>query len=182
MTRRSKPKKDRALRIGLLIFVALASPGCDTTLHQSLAGGPDAPPSPACLEARDHADFAWIRDNILAKSCSAFTTCHTGGNPPGHLDLSAAHAYANLVNVPEVTIPDHGVRVAPGDPDNSYLLVKLGLVEGPVGDAGTAMPPNSPPLCPEKLDAVRRWIEAGAPNDEVPDAPFGTPDSRSNAE
>jgi hypothetical protein len=150
-----------ALALGALL-------GCDTAVHvQDL----DAPPSAACLEATRHSDFAWIQANVLGPSCAAFTSCHQGGHPPGRLDLSADHAYANLVNVAEVTVPDWGVRVAPFDPDHSYLLVKVGVVAGPLGALGTTMPPNSPLLCAEKLDALRRWIAAGALESSVPDAP-----------
>jgi hypothetical protein len=145
------------------MMIALGSVGCDTAIHDSLVGTPDAPISPKCLEAAQHSDFPWIRDNVLAPSCSNFTTCHAQGNPPAHLDLTAANAFGNLVDVMAVTVPGWGVRVARFDPDASYLLVKLGVVPGPVGDAGTTMPPNSPPLCAQKLDAVRRWIAEGAP-------------------
>jgi hypothetical protein len=87
--------------------------------------------------------------------------------------LTAANAYHNLVGVDEVTVPGWGQRVVPFDPDHSYLLVKLGAASGPIGDAGTTMPVNSPLLCPEKLGAIRRWIAAGAPeNGAAPDAPL----------
>ena len=50
-------------------------------------------------------------------------------------------------------------RVVAGQPDTSYLLVALGGAPGP--DMGT-MPWAMPPLCPEKIDAIRRWIAVGA--------------------
>jgi hypothetical protein len=143
--------------------------GCDTTVHQS-TGLPDAPPSPSCLEAVDHSDFPWIRDNIFEPSCSRFVSCHQGGNPPGHLNLTAARAYAQLVGVPATSVANK-LRVAPGDPDDSYILVKLGDLPFPPEDHGTTMPPNSPLLCNEKVKAVRRWIEDGAKEgNETPDA------------
>jgi hypothetical protein len=54
--------------------------------------------------------------------------------------------------------------VVPGDPANSYLLIKLGR-----GDQllrfGDVMPQSSSEnatLCEEKVDAIERWIAAGA--------------------
>ena len=62
-------------------------------------------------------------------------------------------------------------RVIPGDPANSYLLIKLGR-----GDQdrrfGDIMPQSSSDtalLCEEKINAIERWIAAGAPD------PSGTP-------
>jgi len=172
------------LRTRLAMMVALGTAGCDTTIHEALVGTPDAPPSLKCLEAVQHSDFPWIRDNVLVPSCSNFTTCHSVGNPPAHLDLTAANAYANLVGVMAVTVPGWGVRVDPFHPDASYILVKLGVVKGPVGDAGTTMPPNSPALCAQKLGALRRWIAEGAPMEGTgagsdagpPATDAGTPD------
>ncbi len=152
-----------------LRFLAVAALGCDTTIHQGLTAAADAPPSAPCLEASAHSDFAWIRDDVFAVSCSAFASCHQGGNPPAQLDLEPARAYDDLVGVAATTIPGWGLRVAPGDPEHSYLLVKLGAVAGPLGAAGTTMPLGSPLLCAEIRDAIRRWIAAGAPP-QAPDA------------
>ena len=53
------------------------------------------------------------------------------------------------------------LRVAPGDPDHSYLLLKL---EGKLGpDEGVQMPLVGGPLPASAIDAIRRWIAAGAP-------------------
>lgn len=151
----------RSWVIGTLIG-ALA-PGCDTTVHQPQGGLADAAISAACAEAVHHSDFAWLRTNVLATSCAAFSTCHRGRNPPGKLNLEAEQAYSQLVGVAAITVPGWGERVVPGAPDRSYLMVKLTGIGGPLGEQGTTMPPNSPLLCREKIDAVQRWISAGAP-------------------
>jgi hypothetical protein len=131
---------------------------CDTTVHH----GGEAPLSPDCLEAANHSDFGFIRDEIFAAGCT-FSSCH-GRTPLGKLSLTAARAYDQLVGV-DAEIVDGWVRVVPGQPDQSYLMVKLGALEGPLGPKGGTMPLNNPLLCDEKIGAIRRWIEAGAAND-----------------
>ena len=51
-------------------------------------------------------------------------------------------------------------RVAPGDPDNCYLIWKLTNMDGIVGDE---MPPGAL-IADEKLQMVESWIRSGAPN------------------
>jgi hypothetical protein len=121
----------------------------------------DAAVTASCLEAEQHSDFAWIRDNLFRTSCSAFSACHQGQRPAGSLNLTPALAHAELVGVPAAAVAGW-VRVVPGAPEQSYLLVKLGAIDGPLGIGGTRMPPNSPPICGQKIDAVARWISAGA--------------------
>jgi len=53
------------------------------------------------------------------------------------------------------------MRVAPGDPDGSYLLQKIAST--PPQD-GVRMPPDQP-LPPHKIEAIRLWIAAGAQDD-----------------
>ncbi len=153
----------------LATIVALSSFACDTAVHRP----DDGPISASCREARDHADFEWVRDNVFAVSCAAFSACHRGSRPPADLSLAREVAHRELVGVPATGV-DGWVRVVPGQPEVSYLMVKIGGIEGPLGDGGDYMPPNSPLLCDEKIDAVRRWIAAGAPGGGldagVPDA------------
>jgi len=53
------------------------------------------------------------------------------------------------------------LRVAPGDPDHSYLLLKL---EGTLAAGeGVPMPLVGGPLPASAIDTIRRWIAAGAP-------------------
>jgi hypothetical protein len=72
-----------------------------------------------------------------------------------------------LVDVPSVLEPDL-LRVAPGDPDNSYLVHK---VEGSAAIGGQ-MPLGGPPLSAEEINLIRQWIAAGA---EPPPAVLGAP-------
>jgi hypothetical protein len=101
------------------------------------------------------ADFASIQDNVLTPICSR---CHIGPGAPEGLQLDADHSYQLLVGVPSVEQPDV-LRVAPGDPDNSYLVRKI---EGESGISGGQMPLGEAPLPQATIAAIRQWITDGA--------------------
>ena len=110
------------------------------------------------------ATFATLQRKIFTPGCATLS-CHGAGNAGG-MTLAAGAAYANLVGVP----PSNGaalaaglLRVAPGDPDRSFLLRKLEGTLAP--DEGQPMPRVGSPLPPTLIDLVRRWIAAGAPAD-----------------
>jgi hypothetical protein len=89
------------------------------------------------------------------------TGCHPGVN--SSLDLREDRSYDDLVGIRALEDPEL-VRVVAGDPSSSFLYLKLGG-DPPVGDIpgiGTRMPPGSPPINPDDLDLVRRWIAQGA--------------------
>jgi hypothetical protein len=80
-----------------------------------------------------------------------------GANPSASLNLEANNSYMMLVGV--ASSQNSGIqRVAPNDPDNSYLIQKL------EGTAGTQMPPNDP-LDQADINTIRQWISAGAVDD-----------------
>lgn len=157
-------KKDSIVDSGQL-DASLESPPVDAARASdgAILGEPDAPTGdPACAEAANHSDFTWIQDNVLTPSC-ATGPCHDAIEPDVDLDLSAGAAHGNLVNKGAST-QSGWIRVVPGSPDDSYLVVALGRAPGPMPRDGF-MPLNMPPLCEAKLEAVERWILAGAPND-----------------
>jgi Carboxypeptidase regulatory-like domain len=93
------------------------------------------------------------------------TSCHPGVNPS--LDLTEPNSYDQLVGVQALEDPTL-YRVVAGDPGRSFLYLKLGG-EPPVADIpaiGTRMPPRAPPIDPEDLDLVRRWILQGAKDEQ----------------
>src|SRR4051794_27754269 len=67
------------------------------------------------------ADFKSIQDNVFTPIC---TKCHIGASAPEGLQLDAAHSYALLVGVASAEQPSV-LRVAPGNPDASYIIRKL---------------------------------------------------------
>lgn len=112
------------------------------------------------MEALEHSDLAWIQDNIFTPSCAAFSSCHMGTAASAEgLNLEAGMTEANVVNVDSAQVPAVKL-IAPGDPDNSYLLHKLGRGEFPPGAQTTTMPLGNPVLCDEKIDAVVRWVNS----------------------
>lgn len=103
------------------------------------------------------ADFQSIQDNVFTPIC---TKCHIGASAPQGLQLDATHSYAMLVGVASAEQPAV-LRVAPGDPDSSYIIRKL---QGTPGISGVQMPANGPPYLPQStIDVIRQWITNGAP-------------------
>jgi hypothetical protein len=102
-------------------------------------------------------DLQSIEDNVFTPICSK---CHIGASAPEGLQLDAAHAYNALVGVPSVEEPNF-LRVDPGNPDESYMVLKI---EGAPGIEGGQMPLGETPLPQATIDAIRQWITNGAPN------------------
>ncbi len=122
--------------------------------------------------------FKEINSQILNKSCANFTSCHcssalTGCNNPGgaavdKLDLMT-DPYNALVNAPSYNAQAKAMgllRVKPGDPANSFLVIKLMLPLAATDDGGyqSSMPYGNPHLPDVDITAIENWITAGAPN------------------
>jgi hypothetical protein len=102
-----------------------------------------------------------IFDASDAAGREACTFCHNPASPrfrESGLNLRADVAYDQLVGVR--SRQRSMLRVAPGDPENSYLLHKL---EGRSGIFGDRMPETPPYLTDGQIAIIRRWIEIGAP-------------------
>jgi hypothetical protein len=112
------------------------------------------------------ASFAQIQSTIFNTTC-AVTFCHSasfpGSIPAGNLDLTEGNSFDQLVGhaCDNASARDDGnLRVDPGNPDNSFLVIKL---EGPPSFLyGTQMPQGLPPLSAAQIKLVRDWIAAGA--------------------
>ncbi len=105
--------------------------------------------------------FAQVQSRVLDPSCS-FSSCHGSGAAAG-LDLRGEQARDALVDAASTAtdLP----RVAPGDPEGSYLYRLLSQCE-PTADGVIVrhMPAGAPTLLDaERVGLVRAWIEAGAP-------------------
>ena len=88
----------------------------------------------------------------------------TGGSQNKGLDVTKGKSYDSLVNQPTFQLPDTAPkrRVAPGDPDASYVIQKI--VSAPP-KFGKRMPFDGPPfLSQSDIQLIRSWIAAGAPN------------------
>lgn len=164
-----------------LLAALLAFGGCRYDLDKNQA---DANPtgrackvttSSSCMAAVDHSDFTWIKDNIFAANCFG-SSCHTGATASGKLDLTD-DPYTSLMGPDGMgkvanLDPNHQL-VVPGDPAASYLFYIIRGLDADEDPGTFAEPPSSvgfmpmsnATLCCQKIDAIERWITAGAMND-----------------
>jgi hypothetical protein len=106
--------------------------------------------------------LAQIQDTIFTPSC-ATVGCHSGASPTGSLSLEGGQSYAQLVNVaPLVPLAAQAgeLRVDPGHPENSFLLVKVSGTPPP--GEGSPMPLTGNALTPAEVEMIRDWILEGA--------------------
>ena len=116
--------------------------------------------------ATDNSTYRDIQEYIFDKSC-ANSACHAVPSNAGSLNLTAVLSYQDLVGrVPQnFAAASAGMKlVDPGNPDNSFLLTKL--IRPTLPEHGAPMPLGRGPLHPGKIDAIRKWIAAGAPQEE----------------
>jgi hypothetical protein len=127
-------------------------------VNAALSGCPPAPTPTATVVA----SLDVIQRTIFSPRC-AIPTCHTAQAMAGNLVLDADSAHGQLVGVEPFidTARAAGLlRVDPGHPENSFLLVKL---EGPPRDQGSRMPLSGTLLNAAEIQLIRAWIAAGAP-------------------
>jgi hypothetical protein len=101
--------------------------------------------------------------------------CHATGAAAGGLEglEACATGWAALVGVPSTQLATRN-RVAPNDPDASWMITKLDGVQNQYdaqcagGACGGNMPLNQPQLPAAVRDALRAWITAGATDDCPP--------------
>ncbi len=98
--------------------------------------------------------FGSVQSHVFTPICSV---CHSGGGAPEGLRLDAGNSFALLVGVSSSEVPSLQ-RVAPGDPDNSYLVQKI---EGHAA-VGERMPYGGPYLDAAAIATIRQWISNGA--------------------
>ena len=104
-----------------------------------------------------------IQATVFAQHGCASSLCHSAQSAAGELDLSPENSYANLVDV--VSAGSEDLRVAPRKPSDSFLYQKLAAKTQPgsYDIAGSPMPSGGQPVSSGQLEAMRLWIEAGAP-------------------
>ena len=140
-----------SLLVAAAVFAGTAA--CDEKLSDLTGPTPNLEPTFSSIQ----------RDILTASDASgrpACTNCHNG-NPfvPGN--FTGTNAYSALVNRASVEQPSL-MRVAPGDPDNSYMVHKL---EGGPNIVGERMPRGGGPfLTSGQMLVIRRWIAEGAQN------------------
>src|SRR6185295_16428058 len=141
------------------------SPFIKNAAKKVVARSEEAPASCPC----ERFDSTWdaIQSVIFERHGCTTALCH-GTAAQGGLVLTPGVAYQNLVDVES---PAGGMkRVEPGDQARSFLWLKLAKGTFPADYAsvpGTAMPNALPPLAENELEALRKWIRAGAPTSGV---------------
>ena len=140
----------------VVIGLSVAAAGCDEKLSDVAGPTPNLTPTFSSIQR----DIFEAADSSGRPACSA---CH---NPNGGafrqvgLDLSTSGSYDSLVGVRSA---QKGLlRVAAGDPENSYLVHKL---EGRTDILGNRMPNRGPYLSEGQMAILKRWIELGARRD-----------------
>ncbi len=104
--------------------------------------------------------FSQIQQEIFTPTC-AKSGCHAAATASEGLVLDAGRSYGLLVGHPA---SEQGslARVEPGNPERSYLILKL---RGDPSISGQRMPQDGPPfLTQAQIDGIAGWIRAGAPN------------------
>lgn len=144
------------------------------------------PPPTAVEDDAGAADRALYRQaaEVLFARCGQ-TRCHGPLPYNDLLDLSTARCDVRqaLVGVPACEYPAMA-RVQPGEPERSWLMVKLTAPHDPQyalifepelgaqqaldprcadADFGLRMPPPGYAISDEEVDVIRTWIAAGAP-------------------
>lgn len=96
---------------------------------------------------------------VLRRKCA---TCHLTGTEAGGMALHPKAAWRNLVG--KASGESGFLIVAPGQPEKSYLIMKLEGSHMEHGGMGSQMPFGAPPLKPEIIQTIRIWISEGAAN------------------
>jgi hypothetical protein len=141
--------------MGATLALAACTLACDESLTKIAGPTPNLEPTFASVQQE-------IFETTDAAGRTSCVSCHNanGQRFTAGLNLEHALAYDQLVNVASSERPDLK-RVAPGNPDASYVVHKL---EGRAGIIGRQMPYNGPPyLTSGQIQILRRWIELGAP-------------------
>lgn len=153
-----------------LLFISIFGAGCSSgsgdnldasgqpitdnpvTDTDSVGGTPDSTPSTVSSA------FGTIQSTVFTPSCAE---CHGSAGASAGLRLDEGSAFAAIVGVASTEVSTLS-RIAPGDPDNSYLVQKI---EGTAA-VGGRMPLGGPPLPQETIDFIRQWVADGA----IPDS------------
>ena len=140
---------------GLILLISVSACG-----GGSGGGTTNNPPPPTTFNPV----FSEVQANVFTPNC-ATSGCHAGAGAPLGLRLDDANSFGLLVDVDSGQVSSIK-RVAPGDPNNSYLVQKL---EG-TATVGQRMPLNGTPLSQTSINTIRQWITDGALDDRNPSA------------
>jgi hypothetical protein len=125
-------------------------------------------PGPGPTRPAEQGAFHETVRPILNSMCSG---CHSGAAPVGGLSfaetLSSASIVSQLVDVPS-NAGGAFARVVPGQPEQSWLYLKVSDMAKSAGCTGNCNAQSMPPtgrveLSSDQLSALSAWIQSGAP-------------------
>jgi cysteine-rich repeat protein len=125
--------------------------GCTSACTQGVCAGQDF-----------DSTFEALQSVVFEGNGCATALCHGSAPGQGDLNLLAGSSYQDLFQVPSTG--STFMRVWPAGFRQSSLYLKLEKAIDPSVDIpGSPMPVGLPPISPDLLEAVRLWIESGAP-------------------
>ena len=152
--------RPKALLRGIAATMLLAA--CGGGSGGSTTGVPVTGPTPGAECEQFDSTFAAIQKVVFENDGCTQEVCH-GSARSGGLDLRPGASYTSLLAVDSLgsDLP----RIQPGEPGESFLYLKLRAATEPgsVTVAGSPMPSGLPPISANHLEALRLWIEKGAP-------------------
>lgn len=171
----------RLMHIGALAAAGVAAVSLGACCEPGLCSDPTLDVDAGPIESSDggsSATLSNIQATIFTPSCATMP-CHSQSSAQysGTLDLSSAStSYAQLVGDGGVPAAFSGVtelRVDPGHPESSFLIVKLSPAIWSSSYSMLSPPPDgnpmpfgsSAPITDAQLQLIQDWISAGAQND-----------------
>jgi hypothetical protein len=155
---RRHPAALRTMLLGLLVVgVTACSDGSSGSSTPQGGGG-----SADCAGGDFENTYDAIQQVIFEGHGCTQSVCHGSAQQAG-LDLRPGNSYRSLFEVKSASSAD--LRVAPGQPTQSFLYEKLSAATDPGSFQiiGSPMPNGLPPISSNELEAIKIWIEAGAP-------------------
>ncbi len=137
--------------LALILIVFLGACGSEGPTSSSGSGSTDT------RTVQANPSFASTIQEIFNRRSCTSSSCHGTAQMAG-LDLRTGASYSDLVSVRAQSEPI--LRVIPGNPDGSYLVMKL---EGRQS-VGDRMPQTGSPLDSIDMANIRNWISQGALN------------------
>jgi hypothetical protein len=133
----------------------------------ALLGATAGHAQPDGCEQQFDSTYDLIQKAIFENSGCTESACH-GAAKQGGLDLRAGVSYDALVDTPSQTV-EGMTLVVPGQKEQSLLWFNLAAATIPDTWQAPlrAMPIGLEPLSLNELEAMREWIESGAPRDGV---------------
>jgi hypothetical protein len=135
-----------------------------------VAPAPPAVSAQECENGHFESTFELIQTAVFDRHGCTNALCH-GAAQMGGLDLSSGAAYDNLVDVAAQTPPIPGwQRILAGQSDASLLWINLAAKTFPDRYEAPLRPmplDPEPALSSDEIEALRRWIEGGAPRTGV---------------